>query len=289
MCLASAIVSCKSQPEDAAVPAPEAEIIETANEEMPPPPILKVEPLDLLKDGAAFYMAIPKQADAELLRRMILCGMPNLGEEAVTALVARLDVAYAALERRYNDTLLEMTAKCTSSAVEYDFPAAVSFPVNEVGLLAADSAPLVALYEAHARGEAKGHRVQDAVYAWLSGRGRAGDGGHLALPVSGAGALQIRFYALRPQSFLTILVGARLNFKFEWIRGYLYPDPALSSQYIMALDAAFKDESAVLEGRTALETAFSLTGGAVYMSSPTVLTITGIKISRRQLYKLFVL
>lgn len=289
------LFSCKTPPpieveKETIVEEPKAAIVEEPKEESASV-ALQVNPLDLLPKGQSFYMTIPKEVDEELLRRVIVYGVKDIPLDTAAQLLRRIDTAYIALERSYNVTMLQMTAAgIAQSGVESALPDGVAFPTDEVGLLAKDIEVLLASYNAHAYGGERGHLLQDEVYQWLSGKGKAGDTGGL-LGTSGGtnGAKQIRFYALKPQSFLTILIGTRLNFKFEWIRGTLYTDPKLNTQYIMAIDFNFKDAHSAQEGRTSLDTAFNLSGGSSYMASPTQLTVTGIRISRRQLYKLFVL
>ena len=52
---------------------------------------------------------------------------------------------------------------------------------------------------------------------------------------------EIRFYANRPQSFLTILTGAQLDLKLIDVKGCFTTDPKHPNQYFLDLDFRFKN------------------------------------------------
>ena len=97
---------------------------------------------------------------------------------------------------------------------------------------------------------------------------------------------EIHFYASRPQSFLTVLIGAQLNYQLDYIRGKMFNDSKNSNQYIMELEFEFKDRRIMPAAKGAITLALGLTDSEVRKDSDTHLTISNIKISKKQLYQL---
>ena len=112
----------------------------------------------------------------------------------------------------------------------------------------------------------------DAVYDWLN--------------VSGS---EIRFYAPNPLSFLTILTGTNLNLQLNYVKGAMTVDSAHEDQYFMSIEFDFNNKNIVRAGEAMLALAFGLTNAQTTRNSPTNITVSGIRINKRQLYKLFVL
>ena len=61
---------------------------------------------------------------------------------------------------------------------------------------------------------------------------------------------EIRFCANKPQSFLTILTGAKLDLKLKEVSGVFVQDEKHENQYILDLRFLFKNEKYLKAGNT---------------------------------------
>ena len=66
-------------------------------------------------------------------------------------------------------------------------------------------------------------------------------------------------------------------------------DSAHEDQYLMSIEFDFNNKNVVRAGEAMLALAFGLTNAQTTRNSPTNITVSGIRINKRQLYKLFVL
>ena len=160
----------------------------------------------------------------------------------------------------------------------------VSFPSKKIACIGRSVEEMLARYDAILSGDddsfaeniTAGENNSDlpdsAVYDWLS-----------------SGEDEIRFSAVAPQSFLTVLTGANLNFKLVYVRGKMVNDPKNDLQYLMDLEFEFVDKKFVPAAKGALSLAFGLTDSNVILETPTHLTVTHIKIEKNALYKILVL
>ena len=114
--------------------------------------------------------------------------------------------------------------------------------------------------------------LDDELYAWLDG----------ALD-------EIRFYSGKPQAFLYSLVGANLDLKLLSVKGTFTIDKDFPEQYILDLNFNFKSEKFLKAGKVLLAMTFGLTNSQAQALSANELKISGIKISREELYKLLVI
>ena len=97
---------------------------------------------------------------------------------------------------------------------------------------------------------------------------------------------EIRFFANKPQSFLTILTGAQLDLKLIDVKGSFTTDPKHPNQYFLDLDFRFKNGTFLKAGRTLLILAFGLTNSQEEIIGDSELLINDIRIDKQQLYKL---
>ena len=98
---------------------------------------------------------------------------------------------------------------------------------------------------------------------------------------------EIRFCANKPQSFLTILTGAKLDLKLKEVSGVFVQDEKHENQYILDLRFLFKNEKYLKAGKTLLTLAFGLTNSQSVIIGTDELQINGIKLDKNQLIKLF--
>ena len=97
---------------------------------------------------------------------------------------------------------------------------------------------------------------------------------------------EIRFYANKPQSFLTILTGAQLDLKLIDVKGAFRTDPKHPKQYFLDLDFQFKNGTFLKAGKSLLILAFGLTNSQEEIIGDSELIIRGIRLDKEQLYKL---
>lgn len=295
---ALALFSCRSAPR-----AQEGDAVEEPRPKKPEP--REVKPLDLLDGSSSFYLRVPKSADDELLRRMLVCAIDSVDEDSAKMIVDRIDTVFIGLERNRKQTLMQaalsarVPQKMAAASIKKsgawsvlslkaggeDFPrdyeyysllkdgTQLAIPSGGIVCVAPNVSAMLLDYDAHAYDGCDAHRVSDEVYAWLDG----------------APPDEIRFYAARPQSFLTILTGATLNFKFLYVRGTMRSDPKRDAQYLMSIEFEFADERTVRAATAALSLSFGLTNADVSFDTSTHLVISGIRIAKKQLYKLFAL
>ena len=260
----------------------------------------EVNPLDLLSGGAAFYMRIPKKTDGELVERILRASAQHISESDAKLISGRIDTIYAAISRTKTSTSLEAAVlgnipKRTAGALllksahwktetyipeggirPYFYYASdgveLAFPSPRIVCAANDVRPMLSAFDAHTYGGSFSHNMSDAVFDWLDAAGS-----------------EIRFYAPNPLSFLTILTGTNLNLQLNYVKGAMISDSAHEDQYLMSIEFDFNNKNIVRAGEAMLALAFGLTNAQTTRNSPTNITVSGIRINKRQLYKLFVL
>ena len=261
-----------------------------------------VNPLDLLDDSGSFYLRMPSQTDPELVAR-ILQSSTGVSEKDARTAASCVDTVFAGLYRTRDATEVQAAADGTfpGAAVKAlftkkngwkqdDFALAavngaahtykiytsddvnmqVSFPSHKLICVKSDVKNMLSVYDAAAYNGKTEKILPDDMYSWLS----ADDG-------------SIRFFADKPQSFLTILTGANLNLKLVYVRGYMKNDPSDPAQYLMNMEFEFRDTRMVQAGEGVLSLAFGLTDSQVSKSSETHIQVSDIQIKKKQLYKLF--
>jgi len=262
------------------------------------PAVYQVEPLDLLDSENAFFLAVPKSVDPSLIEQVIRDNVPNISDKNVNQIVERLDKLYVGLMSNKKTTTYQCAVSCnipTSfvpnifskkngfSHTEYK-PALTKFDIysNETITVSVPDSNLLLMgrnipimLDSYVEYKNNGYLENAALlddeyhYDFLKG---CRD--------------EIRFFANKPQSFLTILTGVNLDLKLEWVDGSMKRDPKNEDQYIMDLCFNFKNSKFVKAGKAVLTLAFGLTDSSNEMDSPTVLRISGIKIKKNQIYKL---
>lgn len=269
----------------------------------------EVNPLDLIDSRSAFYIRIPKAVDSNLISRMIQNNIHGLSEGDARKISERIDTVYLGMKKSKKSVDFQIASSCSfpriavSSAfskkngwtsdrlaLEGSDKNDVSYTVyNNSGLLASFPSEKIALigrsvpdmveryhYISQNLEFEDSFSLDDDIYEWLSYEEGFYDG-------------QIRFYATKPQSFLTTLIGANLNFKLMYVKGFLENDMDNKNQYVAQLEFEFRDPRVVGAAKAMLEVAFGLTDSSVKRTSDTHLIVSEIKIDKRQLYKILVL
>jgi len=264
-----------------------------------------VNPLDILDAGSSFYLKIPEKTDPVLVSRILQSGIVGISPENADKITERIDIVYAGLERKLNQTAVQAVVSgivpriavsrafkknsgwefssvyeknTAGKLVEYVYYTEKSsgmqaaFPSDNIACFGYAVPSMIDSYHNHAFNGDLSNRIQSSVYEWLS-----------------EGRDQIRFYAVKPQSFLTVLTGTNLNLRLAYVKGYMITDQNYTDQYIMTIEFEFNNERMIKAGESMLSLAFGLTNSQTQLTSPTHLIVSNIKINKKQLYGLFTL
>ncbi len=273
------------------------------------PTSVVVNPLDLLDENSAFYIAVPSQADPELGIRVIQNNIPNLTEQDAKKIFERINKIYAGITRTKRTTEIQavadgnipvkympkilsskngwknVTYSPNNSSDEYKVymynQMDLAFPSNNIACFGRDIYSVIDKYD-YIKKSSNSLEEQTSLqnysslpqhlYSWLEGAEN-----------------EIRFYAVKPQSFLTILTGSNLDLKLFDVQGAFFTDENFPSQYVLDITFNFKNSKYLKAGKTLLTLAFGLTDSQSITINDNSLEIKGIKISKEQLYKLLIL
>lgn len=263
-----------------------------------------VDPIELLDNESAFYIAIPKAADNDLVNRIIQNNIQNISDADAKNISDRINKIYCGLNHSKNHTEIQATIDSNipvnfipkvlnkkkgwdiekfnpdNSQNEYpiykyeDF--SLAFPNQNIACLGRGMPYMLNRYDTLSSLPAD----DIAVYSELDD--------DLVTYLKEA-ENEIRFFANRPQSFLTILTGAQLDLKLIDVKGSFVADPKHEKQYLLNLDFNFRNEKYLKAGKTLLTLAFGLTNSQSIVIGTNELQINGIRIDKQQLYKLLVL
>ena len=265
----------------------------------------QVKAIELIDNNSSFYIAIPKTADSDLIERIIKNNVKNISESDVNLITSHIDKVYCGLNRHKNSIEIQSAIdasvplkmipkilspkngwqkrqyKAESSQIQYpvyDYSGLqMAFPSVNICCIGRGMDFMLDKYDSisslPADDTSPCYEVPDDLYDYLDNAKE-----------------EIRFYANKPQSFLTILTGAQLNLNLVDVKGSFVTDQLHPSQYILKLHFKFKSEKMLKAGRTLLVLAFGLTNSqSMIGESENELIIDGIKLDKQQLYKLLVL
>ena len=262
-----------------------------------------VHPLELLDSQSSFYMAVPRSADNELIERVISGYYKNASASDAKLIADHIDTVYCGLNHSKNN--VEIQAAISGSIPQNFIPKVLSSKNgwNVRGYTPSGSAASYKIYS----------NSEDVAMTFPSDKigciGRALEGmldkydSLSKLPEDASNKLysdldnelieylngaqnEIRFYANKPQSFLTILTGAQLDLKLIDVKGNFVTDPKHPKQYLLDLDFRFKNGTFMKAGKTLLTLAFGLTNSQEEIVGDSELIISDIRIDKKQLYKL---
>ena len=269
------------------------------------PVSVEVRPLDILDEKSSFYLAIPKSVDPVLIQTILQNNIEGLSDKNATLIVGNINKIYCGLNRSKNKTSIQATIDASipqkyiskilnkkngfsnrkfileKSQNEYTFysneKVEFVFPSSKIACLGRDLENVISTYDtilttAQPNYFSKDFSLLDKeLYDYLDS---AED--------------EIRFFANKPQSFLTILTGANLDLKLVNVKGSFSLDSNHNEQYLLNLDLNFRNEKFLKAGRTLLTLAFGLTDSQSEVNG-THFLVKGIKIHKNQLYKLLIL
>ena len=273
------------------------------------PIVSDVDPLDLLDGSSSFYLRIPQKADPALISRMLQNNLQGLSESDADRITQRIDTVYMGIRKSRKGSDFQLATSCNFPQIAvntafskkngwkseklsldsklgkpvvytvYDNSGLLaSFPSLTTGVMGRGVPAMVERYHNLLQyiESAAYDSLDENARQWLSYENELSDA-------------QVRFFASKPQSFLTTLTGANLNFKLIYVKGYLENDPENDSQYRMQLEFEFRDSRVVGAAKAMLSVAFGLTDSNVRLTTDTHLIISGIKINKNQLYKILVI
>lgn len=271
------------------------------------PTLAPVDPLDLLDNESAFYISIPSSVDPELISKIITNNVEGMSAEDAQKTSEMIKKVYCGMNRSRKGTDYQIsmeadvpvkyipkiltekkgwgisTFKPENSTSDYKIYSMdqmdISFPSGDVACFGRDLTGMLAKYDYISTTPVEEAAIEDVYYSdldpdmhdWLK-----------------EAETEIRFYANKPQSFLTLLTGAQLDLKLFYVKGAFYVDENFPEQYILNLDFMFKNEKYRKAGKTLLTIAFGLTDSQSIVIETNELQINGIKLKKEQLYNLFI-
>lgn len=270
------------------------------------PLAVKVNPLDILDSQSSFYIAIPRNVDPELIKRIVQNNVNGISESNAQLLTNHINTIYCGLNRTKKALSVQATIDATvpqkyvakalnkksgfnekfftpeKSSNQYKIffnnEVELAAPSDKILCIGRDVPVLLSNYDeiyTTAEPDYVGYEYSSLdmnLYNYLSGA-----------------ETEIRFFANKPQSFLTILTGANLDLKLIDVSGSFSCDSNYKDQYLLNLHFNFKNEKYLKAGRILLTLAFGLTDSQSHIEGTDQLYIDGIKINKEQLYKLLVL
>lgn len=268
------------------------------------PVSVEVRPLDILDEKSSFYLAIPKSVDPILFQSIIQNNVNGISEKNAKLICDNINTIYCGLNRSKNKTTIQATIdasipqkyvskvlskkngftnskfipeKSINEYVIYSNEAIdISFPSSKVACLGRNVENMITNYDvifSTAQSDYLSNEyssLNSDLYEYLAG---AKD--------------EIRFYANKPQSFLTILTGTNLDLRLIEVTGSFVVDSKHDNQYLLNLHFNFKNEKFLKAGRAILMLAFGLTDSQSEIDG-NHFYVKGIKIQKEQLYKILV-
>lgn len=264
-----------------------------------------VHPLNLIDNNSSFYLKIPTKQDKSLVESIVEHNIKDVSESDANLIAERIDTIYLGINKRRKSTEFQLSASCSipkiavsklftkkngwnseklilqnqlGDEVEYKIfdnsELLLSFPSQNLVALGRAVPSMVEVYNTYFYEIENGpvFNLNPLITEWFEKDDDA-----------------IRFFATKPQSFLTILTGANLNYKLVYVCGTIISDTKRDDQYIMNLEFEFREKKVVPAAKAALSLAFGLTNSEVCLETPTHLVISNIKISKKELYKILVL
>ena len=271
----------------------------------------EVNPLDLIDNKSSFYISIPVQQDVNLVQKMIKSNVPSLSDKNALEIAERTQIIYAGLNKKRKKTEIQLAGKCSIPKIalsnvftkkngwqteNISFPLNekkqknysvysqkgfdISFPNEHTAVLGRDVKEMIENFHYLSNPENQSSQQKEKnfslhlppqIYEWLSD------------------SSEVRFYAEKPQSFLSTLTGAALDLKLVYVKGLMVTDPKNDRQYLMDLEFEFKNPKLVTAARGVLTLALGLTDSEVSQPEPNHLLISDIKINKEQLYKILVI
>lgn len=272
------------------------------------PAAREVNAIELLDDKSAFYIALPSSADTKIIERIIKNNVPGISDSNVKLICEKINKVYCGINRSKNQmefqSVLEgnipvnmmskvlskkngWTSKSVKSGdnqLEYKLynisndkiNLDMAFPSNKIACIGRNVQDMIVRYDTLVNLPVENNQLDTLIDEELTEYLTGSDN-------------EIRFFANKPQSFLTILTGVKLDLKLKSVKGAFIQDVDHENQYILNLHFDFLNEKFLKAGKTLLMLAFGLTNSQSIVIGTDILEINGIKLDKEQLYKLLVL
>lgn len=273
---------------------------------------LDVNPLTLLDNNSSIYIAIPNGVDPQLLTYMLRNTVEGLSESDMQTVSQRIKTIYTGINRTKKgvdyqiaistnipslafvksvkktkgwtkDTISFENIKNQDTVIPTEKRSYDVYNVNNINLSMPDSNILcmgrdipnmLECYHAFAHGINYSKVLEKDIFNWLSNANEE---------------QKIKFYAKKPQQFLSVLIGTDIPIRLVQMQGQLYPDKTCDTQYIVDIDMTFQNERSLKQGKALIAIALGLTDSEYELLSDTRLLIKGIKIDKSQVYKVLVI
>ena len=263
-----------------------------------------VDAIELIDPESSFYIAVPKAVDTKLIERIVTGFYGNASASDAKMISERVTKIYCGLNRSKNETEVQAAIdgaiplkylpkvlsekngwvssdyspnNGTSSYKIYGNQIELAFPTDSLAVVGRDVEGMLDRFDSLSSLPFFGNTeiksdLDPELISYLKGA-----------------ESEIRFYANKPQSFLTILTGAQLDLKLIDVKGSFVVDSKHDNQYLLTLDFRFKNGTFLRAGKTLLILAFGLTNSQEEIIGDNELIIHDIKMNKEQLYKLLAL
>lgn len=260
-----------------------------------------VDAIELIDSESSFYLAVPKAADTKLIERIVTGLYENTSESDAKMVADRVTKVYVGLNRSKHETEIQAAidgsiplkylprvlneksgwiisdyspAGSISSYKIYRNQVEMAFPSDSIACIGRNIEGMIDKYDSLSKLPFFGNPeiksdLDPELVSYLKGADS-----------------EIRFYANKPQSFLTILTGAQLDLKLIDVKGSFVADPKHDNQYLLNLDFRFKNGTFLKAGKTLLILAFGLTNSQEEIIGDNELIIHDIRMKKEQLYQL---
>ena len=255
----------------------------------------------MLGKNNTFFLVIPKSSDPELIKKVIKNNVPDISEKNIDSVLSHIDKIYCGLLTSRKTTTYQISASCNVpgsfipnifsrkkgfsksvySVGSYNFDIYnneainISFPDSSVFCLGRDIPQMLDSYV----------QIKKNGFLITEDENLSEENSDFL----NSSENEIRFFANKPQSFLSMLTGVNLDMKLLWVKGQIYLDDNIKETYLLDLDFNFINEKYVKAGKALLTLAFGLSETTNELSTPTELRIEGIRLNKNNVLKLLTL
>lgn len=267
---------------------------------------------DVLDDEGAMYIHIPVAENKELSQKLVLAYTKGMSESDANLLVSKLEDVYASFGSRTDKRRVQIAAEGSIPSVASSFlkkdgyeekkynakgltdfspvysyyakdKMQLAFPGSNIICISPNVLPMLDLYEKEFENlngtgnseidfatEYRAEWQSSDLYQWIS-----------------EDVPSIHFYIVRPQAFLTNLIGTDVSskvFKLVYAKGNFTKLPNL--KYELTLDLEFTDSRFVKPATSMLILTLGLTDSEIKNISPTHIQLSGVHLSSNQLIKM---
>lgn len=271
---------------------------------------IPVYTFDSLDDEAAMYIHIPPKENAELLVKFILKFYKGISQDDAELIVSKLDDMYASFGSRKNKKRIQIALEgkipsivktmlkkqgfekksynakslADSKTTMYEYfdskDMDIAFPSSNQVLISQNVESFIDMFNMEKEVANSQVKLEQPfrsdwkecdLYKWISEQ----------VP-------SIHFYIVRPQAFLTNLIGTDISselFKLVYAKGNFSKMP--NSNYELTLELEFQNERYIKPAISILRLALGLTDSKVVQTSKTHVIVSNVHINSNQLINMF--